>query len=139
MVPNFKDEESKTKYINSMLGILLGTEKMVKETKEKLQNAINSDNTDELINTLEFFGSCLLGYDNVSRKIMEDSQTADLYHPTYEERYDMIELLRQAYQETSSNTYTKGQLESRRPQKAQYVKKIADSIGMGTGEFNSLK
>lgn len=138
MVPIFKDEERKEEYLTKMYGVLRGIEELVKETRENIQNSINSCNTDDLINAFDHLSSCLFVFDNVSRKIMEDSKESSLYHPNYEERYEMLELLNKAYTDAMcEDGYSQGDLESRRPQKVKYVNKIAESIGMGHGEFRS--
>ena len=94
MIPVFKDEEAKEKYLNSMLGLLTATENIVKETKEKIQG---SDNKDNLVDALEFFGGCLYALSCGSQKILEDSQKTNLHRPTYEEKYQLMELLGHAY------------------------------------------
>lgn len=138
MVPIFKDEEAKEEYIAKMYGVLRGTEDLVKETREKVQNSINSGNTDDLIDAFEHLSSLLMVFDNVSQKISEDSTNDSLFYPTYEDRYEMLKLLNEAYIDAmQEDSYGQGQLESRRPQKVKYVNKIAESIRMGRGEFRS--
>lgn len=138
MVPIFKDEEAKEEYIAKMYGVLRGTEDLVKETREKVQNSINSGNTDDLIDAFEHLSSLLMVFDNVSQKISEDSTNDSLFYPTYEDRYEMLQLLNKAYTDAMlEDNYSQGQLESRRPQKVKYVNRIAESIRMGRGEFRS--
>ncbi len=132
MIPVFKDEEAKEKYINSMLGLFTATENIVKETKEKIQG---SDNKDNLVDALEFFGGCLYALSCGSEKILEDSQETSLYHPTYEEKYQLMELFKQAYSNVDYEEYSKSQLEFRIPQKVKAVNELAKSIEMSRGEF----
>lgn len=141
MIPVFKDEEAKKNYINSMLGFLLATEKIVAEAKEKIQESIASDNTDQLIDALEFFCGCIFSLGNVNQKVLEDSQNANPYYPTYEERNEMLELLIKAYQEIglSNEDYTKSEIESRKAQKVKFVNKVAKTTRMGFGEFRPYK
>lgn len=131
MIPVFKDEEAKEKYLNSMLGLLTATENIVKETKEKIQG---SDNKDNLVDALEFFGGCLYALSCGSQKILEDSQKTNLHRPTYEEKYQFMELLGHAYTAVCEED-SKSELESRRPQKVKAVNELAQSIRMGHGEF----
>ncbi len=131
MIPVFKDEEAKEKYLNSMLGLLTATENIVKETKEKIQG---SDNKDNFVDALEFFGGCLYALSCGSQKILEDSQKTNLHRPTYEEKYQLMELLGHAYTAVCEED-SKSELESRRPQKVKAVNELAQSIKMGRGEF----
>ena len=133
MVPVFKEEEAKEKYLNSMLGLLVATENIIKETKEKLEDCGNSDSKDNLVDALEFFGGCLYALSCGSQKILEDSQKTNLHRPTYEEKYQLMELLGHAYTAVCEED-SKSELESRRPQKVKAVNELAQSIKMGRGE-----